>query len=133
MARRIVSPDPQRTKPPGATPPKGLTLADVTVTHTIGARTTTVPGLEVAQLIDATRHLHDDGEPSDFISALSIAYELDGSAEVLAALAEDDPRGRGRALEHLADVLRRLSHRAAASAPRSGPSAPERYTVEVTK
>jgi hypothetical protein len=130
MGKRIPPP---QTKPPVAVSPKGLTLADVTVTHTIGTHTTTVRGSELARLIDATRHLHDRDEESDFVDVTSIAIELDGTAEVLSALAEDEPHGRGRALAHLADALRRLSHRAAASAPRGGNRAPNWYAVEVTK
>jgi len=130
MARKIVSPQPRQTKPPGATPPQGLTLADVTVTHMIGGGVTKVAGGDLAKLIDATRHLHDRDEASDFLDATYIAIELNGMAEVLIDLIDDD---KPCALSYLSDQLRRLSNRVDASAPRCGNNAPNLYAVEVKK
>ena len=96
-------------------PPKGLSLANITVTHTIGNCTTTVRGLELAQLIKSTRGLYDPNERGDFINATSIAIELNGMADVLLDLMDDD---RPSALGYLSDQLRRLAHRVAALDPR---------------
>ena len=139
MARKIVPPQPRQTKPPVATPPPGPTLADVTVTHTVGSHVTKVAGGDLARLLvvfetderlDATRHLHDRDEASDFLDATRIAIELNGMAEVLIDLMDDD---EPCALSYLSDQLPRLSNRVAASAPRCGNSAPNWYAVEVKK
>jgi hypothetical protein len=122
MAYRSISRDARRAKV--------LTLAAVRITHTLGSRTTTLQGPELARLIAATRHLHAPEDGSDFIDPSAIAIELDGLAEVLFDLRDDD---RPSALGYLSDQLRRLSHRVAALAPRSGNSAPDWYKVEVTK
>jgi uncharacterized protein YerC len=90
MARKIVSLQPRQTKPPVATSPQGITLADVTVTHTVGSHVTKVAGGDLAKLIDATRHLHHRDEASDFLDATCFAIELNGMAEVLIDLMDDD-------------------------------------------
>jgi hypothetical protein len=135
MGKRIVPPttgQKEGSSPAIPKPPKGLSLADITVRHTIGNHTTTVRGPDLARLIDATRHLHDRDEESDFVDATSIAIELDGLAEVLLALAEDADAQRA-ALGYLSDQLRRLSNRVAATAPRSVNQQPDWYRVEVKR
>lgn len=123
MAKRSIPRDAPRAKV--------LTLADVVaVTHTIGSRVTKVTGADLAKLIDATRHLHDPDETSDYINPSAIAIELDGVAEVLTELNED---ARISALSYLSEQLRRLSNRVAALAPRGGNAAPNWYAVEVKK
>jgi hypothetical protein len=129
MGRKIVALRPAR-KEGAPKPPKGLSLANITVRHTIGDHTTTVRGPELAQLIEATRGLYDPTERGDFTNATSIAIELRSLADVLLDLMDDD---RPSALGYLSDQLRRLAHRVAATAPRSVNQQPNCYTVEVAK
>jgi hypothetical protein len=116
--------------------PKARTLADVRLTHTIGSRTTSYSGETIARLIEATRHLHDPnarGDDLDFIDAYAIAIELNGLADVLCCVSENEQYPIERALPCLGDQLRRISNRVAALAPRGGNNAPDWYKVEVKR
>jgi hypothetical protein len=132
MAKKILPLRPRQKEGVTATPkpPKGLSLANITVRHTVGDCTTTVRGPELAQLIEATRGLYDPTERGDFTNATSIAIELRSLADVLLDLMDDD---RPSALGYLSDQLRRLAHRVSALDPRSVNQQPDWYTVEVTK
>jgi hypothetical protein len=133
--RKIVALRPAR-KEGAKSRPKTRTLADVRLTHTIGSRTTSYSGETIARLIEATQHLHDRtarGDDLDFIDAYAIAVELQGLADVLCCVSENEQFPIERALPYLGDQLRRISHRVAALAPRGGNNAPDWYQVEVKR
>jgi hypothetical protein len=131
MAKRSIPRDSRREKHR-----KPRTLANVRLTHTIGTRTKTYSGETIARLIEATRHLHDpeaNGDELEFLDAHAIAIELDGLADVLCCVSENEQYPVERALPCLGDQLRRISNRVAALAPRGGNNAPDWYRVEVKK
>ncbi len=112
---------------------KPLTLADIQVTHTIGSKSLVRSGATIAQLIDATRHLHDPDETDlDFLNPAAIAIELDGVADILCCLSEAESIRLERALSYIGDQLRRIGYRVMALAPTSANQAPDWYKVEVT-
>ncbi len=116
---------------PGATKPKGLTLAHVAhVTYAVGRTRRRLTGEQLAQLMDATRPLYGADAELDFLNHHAIAIELRDMAEVLTELRGDDGPSP---LSYFVDQLRRLSQRVAALAPRSGNDAPSWYTVEVRR
>jgi hypothetical protein len=125
---------PKDTGGPIASPPKGLTLADLTVTHAVGRRPMRLTGETLVRLIEGTRHLHDDSaDDLDFINPYAIAIELDGLADVLCCVSETEEFSLRRALPCLGEQLRRIGHRVTALAERSGNNAPNWYAVEVKK
>jgi hypothetical protein len=121
-------------KPKGTEQAPPLTLANIRVTHTVGSRVTVRDGETLARLIEATRHLHDDGGADlDFINPAAIALELAGLADVLCCLSESEEFGLERALPCIGEQLRRLGHRVMALGALSGNSTPDWYAVEVTR
>lgn len=136
MARKIVPLRPRPKKDasgPVTEPPKGRTLADITVLHRHLDEVTRLTGGEVAQLIEATR---PDGARPPFVSVNAICEELDGLSELVMVLGAADYADCGLPLDHslnwIGESLRRLSQRLLAL-QQQGSHAPTWYAVEVTK
>jgi hypothetical protein len=133
MAKKIVSIQSRQKEGPAAAA-KPLTLADIRVTHTIGSRTITRTGAILAQLIEATQHLHaPEDDDLDFLNPSAIAIELDGVADVLCCLSEAEAFALDRALPCVGEQLRRIARRVSALAPTSANQLPDWYKVEVKR
>jgi len=119
---------------PIAHPPKGLTLADVTVVRRVGDQELTrITGPALARLIDATAP-GEDHPP--LVDRGAIWEELDCLAELVQVLGTVDHADVGapldRSLHWVGESLKRLGRRVMALDP-SGNAAPNWYGVEVTK
>ena len=137
MARKMVALRPAQKKGsagPVTEPPKGLTLADITVTRRSLNEVMTVTGPELAQLLRATRPTADVFPA--FVSPGALADELDSLADIVQVIGAADYHDSGlpldKSLSWIGECLRRLATRAAAL-HQGGTSAPNWYAVEVTK
>lgn len=137
MAKTSVPRKPRPTKGSGgpiAYPPKGLTLADVTVVRRVlKDEITRISGSEIAKLIDATKP--DDGRPP-LVDRGTIWEELDCLADLVQVLGAADQADCGVPLDKplywVGESLKRLGRRVMAL-DQSGNSAPNWYAVEVKK
>ena len=117
-----------------AHPPKGLTLADVTVTRRIlDKEVTRITGPDLAKLIEATKS--DDPRPG-LVDRGSIWEELDCLADLVQLLGAADHADCGVPLDKplywVGESLKRLGNRVMAL-DQAGNSAPNWYAVEVKK
>jgi hypothetical protein len=117
-----------------AHPPKGLTLADVTVVRRVlDKELTRITGPELAKLIDGTK---PENHRPPLVDRGAIWEELDCLAElvqVLGAADHDDvDMPLDRSLYWVGESLKRIGQRVMAL-DQSGNSAPNWYAVEVKK
>jgi hypothetical protein len=117
------------------TGPKGLTLADVTISHVFrGDKEVTLSGGEIAAILKGTQHLHAPDEKSEFVNAYAMYFEIVGIAETLDLIAEPDDGQITRPLHYLADQLKRIANRVCALDPGSGAHrAAASFRVEVAR
>ena len=135
--RKIVPRKTRSTKGSGgsvAHPPKGLTLADVTVVRRVlNDELTRITGPELAQLIDATKP--EDGFPP-LVDRGMIWEELTCLAELVQMLGAADQAevdlSLDKSLYWVGESLKRLGRRVMAL-DSSGNNAPNWYAVEVKK
>jgi hypothetical protein len=139
MAKTSV---PRKPRPPRgsgfpvAHPPKGLTLADVTVVRRVlNQELNRITGPELAKLIDATK---PEGQRPGLVDTGTIWEELDCLADIVqvlgAAQRADVDAGvtLDKPLYWIGECLKKLGGRVMALDP-SGNSGPNWYAVEVKK
>jgi hypothetical protein len=135
--RKIV---PSKTRPtkgaggPVAHPPKGLTLADVTVVRRVlNDELTRITGPELAKLIEATT---PNANHPPLVDQGTIWEELDCLADLVQVLGAADHADccaiLDKPLYWVGESLKRIGQRVMAL-EQSGNSAPNWYSVEVTK
>lgn len=130
--RNIVALRPRRKEGPKDAP-KPLTLADVTISHVFrDNKVVTLSGAELAAILEGTQHLHAPDEPSDFVNAYAMYFEIMGIAETLDLIAEPDDGQVTRPLHYLAEQLKRIANRVCALDAGSHRAAAS-FRVEVTR
>jgi hypothetical protein len=120
---------------PVAHPPKGLTLADVTVVRRVlDKEMVRISGPELAKLIDATQP-EGDGRPP-LVDRGSIWEELTCLADLVQVIGAADRAGIDFSIDKplywVGETLKKLANRVMALQP-SGNNAPNWYAVEVKK